>query len=130
MGWLTLKLFYHTTDNYSEETRWMWTLAEVREYAQMVFDLSNQEFALHLVADHKKINTDRELWIAWRPYRTRSGDARLHLKVVVAAATLAAPAAPLAPESDDEMEVEEEDEEASAVVGGVVVDVVVVGIRI
>ena len=30
----------------------------------------------------------RELWIAWRPYWTRSGDARLHLKVV------AAPAAP------------------------------------
>ena len=102
----------------------MWTLAEVREYAQMVFDLNNQEFALHLMADHKKINTDRELWIAWRPYRTRSGDARLHLKVV------AAPAAPLAPESDDEMEVEEEDEEASVVVGGVVGGVVVVGIRI
>ena len=124
MGWLTLKLFYHTKDNCFEETRWMWTLAEVREYAQMVFDLSNQEFALHLVADHKKITTDRELWIAWRPYRTRSGDARLHLKVV------AAPAAPLAPESDDEMEVEEEDEEASIVVDGVVVDVVVVGILI
>ena len=124
MGWLTLKLFYGTTDNYSEETRYMWTLAEVREYAQMVFDLNNQEFALHLMADHKKINTDRELWIAWRPYRTRSGDARLHLKVV------AAPAAPLAPESDDEMEVEEEDEEASVVVDGVVVGVVVVGIRI
>ena len=125
MGWLTLKLFYHTADNYSEETRYMWTLAEVREYAQMVFDLNNQEFALHLMADHnKKINTDRELWIAWRPYRTRSGDARLHLKVV------AAPAAPLAPESDDEMEVEEEDEEASVVVGGVVGGVVVVGIRI
>ena len=45
MGWLTLKLFYGTTDNYSEETRYMWTLAEVREYAQMVFDLNNQEFA-------------------------------------------------------------------------------------
>lgn len=114
MGWLTLKLFYRTTDNYSEETRYMWTLAEVREYAQMVFDLSNQEFALHLVADHKKINTDRELWIAWRPYRTRSGDARLHLKVV------AAPAAPplvhWSPREedfwspgDDEMEVEEEE---------------------
>ena len=93
MGWLTLKLFYGTTDNYSEETRYMWTLAEVREYAQMVFDLNNQEFALHL-------------------------------KVV------AAPAAPLAPESDDEMEVEEDDEEASVVVGGVVGGVVVVGIRI
>ena len=112
----------------------MWTLAEVREYAQMVFDLNNQEFALHLMADHKKISTDRELWIAWRPYRTRSGDARLHLKVVAAPPapleTVAAPAAPLAPESDDEMEVEEEDEEASVVVGGVVVGVVVVGIRI
>ena len=111
MGWLTLKLFYGTTDNYSEETRYMWTLAVVREYAQMVFNLNNQEFALHLMADHKKINTDRELWIAWRPYWTRSGDARLHLKVV------AAPAAPLAPES-------------SVVVGGVVGGVVVVGIRI
>ena len=69
MGWLTLKLFYRTTDNYSDETRWMWTLAEVREYAQSVFDLSNQEFALHLM-DHKMINTDRELYLAWRPYRT------------------------------------------------------------
>ena len=60
MGWLALKLFYHTADNYmySEETRYMWTLAEVREYAQMVFDLNNREFALHLVADHyEMINT-------------------------------------------------------------------------
>ena len=133
-GWLTLKLFYHTADNYmySEETRYMWTLAEVREYAQMVFDLNNQEeFALHLVADHEKINTEEELYLQWRPYWTRSGHGRLHLKVVAApAAPVAAPAAPLAPapESDDEMEVEEEDE--AVVVDGVVVDVVVVGIRI
>ena len=34
MGGLTLKLFYRTADNYSEETRYMWTLAEVREYTQ------------------------------------------------------------------------------------------------
>ena len=113
MGWLTLKLFYRTTDNYSEETRYMWTLAEVREYAQMVFDLNNQEFTLHLMADHnKKINTDRELWIAWRPYRTRSGDARLHLKVVAAPP----PLVHWSPREedfwspgDDEMEVEEEE---------------------
>ena len=106
---LTLKLFYRTADNYTEETRPEWTFAEVQEYARSAFELNDQIFTLYVKSNDKKINNDRELSLVWRPYCTRSGDAQLRLKVVAAA--------PPRDEDfwssgDDEMEVEEEEEEA------------------
>ena len=104
---LTLKLFYRTADNYAEETRPEWTFAEVQEYARSAFELNDQIFTLYVKFNDKKINNDRELWLAWRPYSTRSGDAQLRLKVVPREEDYY-----FWSSSDDEMEVEEEEEEA------------------
>ena len=96
---LTLKLFYRTADNYTEETRPEWTFAEVQEKARSAFELNDQIFALHVKSNHKKINNDRELSLAWRVrVRYHTSDAQLRLNVVTP--------------SDDEMEVEEEEEDA------------------